>query len=95
MVKATFETLNPDAPLFSELKMEREAPFLVYPPALQKYNFFRFVRHDELIVLTALILLGCERKLHLVPTSRRDEHTSRMEEILKNKDIYYEITSEI
>ena len=29
------------------------------------------------------------------PTSRRDEHTSRMEEILKNKDIYYEITSEI
>ena len=28
-------------------------------------------------------------------TSRRDEHTSRMEEILKNKDIDYKITSEI
>ena len=28
-------------------------------------------------------------------TSRRDEHTSRMEKILKNKDIDYKITSEI
>ena len=69
MAKVTFETLNPNAPLFSELKREREAPFLVYPPALQKYNFFRFVRHDELIVLTALILLGRhpgETNTHLV-----------------------------
>jgi hypothetical protein len=28
-------------------------------------------------------------------TSRRDEHTSRMKKILRNKDIDYKITSEI
>ena len=40
MAKATFETLNPNAPLFSELKREREAPFLVYPPRTAKIQLF-------------------------------------------------------
>lgn len=40
MAKVTFETLNPNAPLFSELKREREAPFLVYPPHCKNTTFF-------------------------------------------------------